>query len=123
MLYVGCSVCRNVTYLVCAGQLFPHVPVPITRTPMGISCNFCGPLPLFFTCTICWTRQALYLPGLNPMQIKPMLNQTQYIAPVVQANPGLGQPEMNRKFSDVAKDILKIGIEVAVQQSVKAWLK
>ena len=120
MLYAGCSVCQGVTPLWCSGQFMPHMPVPAVATQTGYNCQVCGALPPIFTCTYCWTRQLLYLPGSQQTQPSPSV--TQYMAPVVQANPGLGQHELNSKFSDVAKKALvDIGKECAIS-FFKAWL-
>ena len=126
LLYVGCSVCRNVVPLFCGGQFMPHAPVPTTSSSMGFSCQICGLIPPFFICTICWTRQMLYLPGSTPTQMQSLPNQTQYIAPVIQANPRMGQPNPNT-FSDVAKEGLKsfggaVG-KALVEQAFRAWVR
>jgi hypothetical protein len=107
MLYAGCSSCRTIVPLWCAGQFMPHMPVLVAGTAMGPYCNFCGPLPPIFTCTVCWTRQALYLPGMafTPPRWVPGL--TQYVAPVVQAPQGLGQNQLTDLFRNSAMQFLK----------------
>jgi hypothetical protein len=124
LLYVGCSVCRHVIPLFCAGQFMPHPPVPAISTPMGFNCQICGFIPPFVTCTICWTRQMLYLPGTTP-QMQSAPSHTQYIAPVVQANPGTGQPNPSL-FTEVAKEGLKsfggAAGKAVIDQCFRAWL-
>ena len=91
MLYVGCSNCRTIVPLWCAGQFPPHAPLPAMAVPQGVYCGMCGPLPPVFTRTACWTRQMLFLPGsaLTPSSIYPGSNHS--FAPVVQAQPGASQ--------------------------------
>ena len=88
MLYVGCSNCRTIVPLWCAGQFPPHAPFPAMAGPYGVYCGMCGPLPPVFTCTVCWARQMLFLPGsaLMPSSMYPGSNHS--VAPVVQARPG-----------------------------------
>lgn len=120
MLYAGCSVCRGVTPLWCSGQFMPHVPVPAILTPMGFGCQVCGTVPPIFICTFCWTRQQLYFPGSAPTAPAP--GATQYMAPVVQANPDIGQHEVSSKMSDVvAKAAVKVTSEFAIS-AFKAWV-
>lgn len=88
MLYVGCGRCRAIAPLLCAGQFPPHAPLPVMAGPYGCYCGMCGPLSPVFTCTFCWTRQMLFLPGsaFMPPSVYPGSNQN--VAPVVQAQPG-----------------------------------
>src|SRR5215510_10572093 len=91
MLYIGCGNCRTIVPLWCAGQFPPHAPLPVMAGPYGVYCGMCGPLAPVFTCTVCWTRQMLFLPGsaLTPPSMYPGSNQS--VAPVVQAQPGAPQ--------------------------------
>jgi hypothetical protein len=88
MLYVGCGNCRTIVPLWCAGQFPPHAPLPVMAGPYGAYCGMCGPMSPVFTCTICWTRQMLFLPGsaLRHSSMYPGSNRG--IAPAVQAQPG-----------------------------------
>jgi hypothetical protein len=107
MLYVGCSCCRSITPLWCAGRLMPHAPAPAVSIPGGLACQLCGPLAPIYTCTICWTTQMIYLPGSTSIPTQPMAGASQYIAPIVEARPNTDQHELTAKFSDVAKQALK----------------
>jgi hypothetical protein len=129
MLYVGCGSCRVIVPLWCAGQFLPHAPVLVAATPVGLYCNFCGSLPPIFTCTFCRTRQTLYLPGMafTPPRWVPGL--TQYVAPVVQAQQGLGQNQLTGLLKNAAMQFLKevaggfgeqLGQDAA--SAVSAWL-
>jgi|SRR5262245_4558581 len=91
MLFVGCSNCRTIVPLWCAGQFPPHAPLPAMAVPQGFYCGMCGPLSPVFTCTVCWTRQMLFLQGsaFTPSSVYPGSNHS--VAPVVQARPGASQ--------------------------------
>jgi hypothetical protein len=91
MLYVGCGSCRTIVPLWSAGQFYPHAPVPTMAVPQGCYCGMCGPRSPVFICTVCWTRQMLFLPGsaFMPPGVYPGSNYS--VAPVVQAKPGASQ--------------------------------
>jgi len=91
MLYVGCSNCRTIVPLWCAGQFPPHAPLPVMAFPQGAYCGMCGPLAPVFTCTVCWTRQMLFFPGSAFMPSSPYPGSNHSVAPVVQAQPGESQ--------------------------------
>lgn len=99
MLHVGCSACGSVVPLGCAGQFMPHMPIHVVQTASGIYCQFCGIMPPFFTCTMCWTTQPLYLGG----GLDPGFAGYQFAAPVVTAPPGTGQDVLAGLFKGVAK--------------------
>ena len=107
MLFTGCSCCRSIVPLYCGGQFVPHVPVPVGATPMGPCCNFCGLLAPVFVCTVCWTRQALYLPGSRFAPPVGVPGLSQYVAPVVQAPMGTGQNQLSGLFQSVASQFFK----------------
>lgn len=123
LLYVGCSYCRGITPLLCAGQFMPHVPIPAIRIPMGVGCQLCGPFPPIFTCGLCGTTQVLYFPGTTSMPTQPMPGVTQYAAPVVPAPQGASQQEVSGKLSSVAaKAAISVG-ETAAKELFKAWFR
>ena len=63
-----------------------------------------------------------YIPELNPTVTKPIPGVSQYMAPVVQANPGSDQHELNSKFSDYAKKAaVDVGKEFAIS-ALKAFM-
>lgn len=109
MLYVGCSNCRAIVPLWCSGQFPPHAPLPVMAIPQGVYCGMCGPLPPVFTCTVCWMRQMLYLPGsaLSPSSQYPGSNLN--VAPVVQAQSGASQ--------DFVLDLLKQALSGFAKQA------
>jgi hypothetical protein len=88
MLFVGCSSCRSIGPLWCAGQFMPHMPVAAEPSAWGPMCGFCGVMPPYFTCMRCGAVQWMYLVGTAPPQAMP---QGQLIAPVVHAPQGEGQ--------------------------------
>lgn len=96
MLYAGCSCCRSIIPLYCAGQFMPHGPVPLQASPMGPYCGWCGTIPPVFTCMNCGTFQGLYLPGMGAPPPGRLL------APVVQAS---SQPSTNW-VAGAAKDMV-----------------
>ena len=91
MLFVGCSFCRSIGPLVCAGQFMPHMPVPVEPSAWGPACGYCGPMPPVFTCSRCFTQQWLLLQGAAPPQ---GMQQGQAFAPVVQAPAGAGESQV-----------------------------
>ena len=103
MLHAACSGCGAIVPLFCAGQFFPHMPFYVQLSPMGILCNFCGILPPIFTCTLCGTRQSIYLQGsnFNPQQV--MAAGISKIAPVVQSAPNAKEGTVKQLVKDAAK--------------------
>lgn len=114
MLYVGCSYCRSVVPLWCAGQFLPHVPLPAAASPQGVYCNLCGPLFPVFTCTFCWARQMLFLPGVTSVPSSLCPGPTANIAPVIQAPPGASPSVLSDLFKQAASGFLsQLGKEAA----------
>ena len=114
MLYVGCGFCRAIVALWCSGQFMPHVPVLVVRSPMGVYCSMCGPRPPFFTCTFCWMRQMLFLPGsaFAPSAMLPGQNMT--MAPVVQVQPGTPENLVSKFISEMTAGFAnQFGTELA----------
>jgi|SRR3954453_5491871 hypothetical protein len=103
MLVAGCSACRNMVPLMCAGGFPPHPPFPVEMTPFGPGCRFCGPLQPVFTCTICGTFQALYLPGMAPPA--PAFGAPQLTAPVVQASQSAPKSEWRVLIETAVKEV------------------
>jgi len=85
----------------------PHAPLPVGASPMGPYCGFCGILAPVFVCTVCWTRQALYLPGAPFAPPVGVPGLSQYIAPVVQAPQGAGQNQLSGLFQTAASQFVK----------------
>jgi hypothetical protein len=119
MLYAGCSRCRSIIPLYCAGQFMPHGPVPLQAARTGPHCAWCGPIPPVFTCMNCGTFQGLYLPGMGAPPAGARL-----LAPVVQAR---SQPSSSW-FAGAAKDMLREAMSSFSQQfgqnaanSMGAW--
>lgn len=106
MLYVGCSNCRSIVPLLCAGNFPPHAPLPVMSGPYGAYCSFCGPLLPFFTCTICWARQMLYIPGSPFVPPTSYLGSNPNIAPVVHAQPGASHNQLFDLIRDVLPDLV-----------------
>lgn len=98
MLYVGCSGCQRVIPLLCAGQLFPHVPLEAIQTPIGVGCILCGAVPPVFTCLTCFTTQRLYVQGAQ-FTLPAVQAQGQKVAPVVAAPQGVSE--------SIVKDMLR----------------
>jgi hypothetical protein len=114
MLYVGCSNCRSIVPLWCAGQFPPHAPLPAVAGPLGAYCGVCGPMLPVFTCTVCWARQMLFVPGsaFTPSSIYP--GSTLSVAPVVQAQPGASHDLLSTLFKQAASGFLsQAGSELA----------
>src|SRR5262249_4359080 len=90
-LVVGGVICRKWGPLGGGVSSPPHPPLPAMAGPYGCYCGICGPLPPVFTCTVCWTRQMLFLPGsaFTPPSMYPGSNLS--VAPVVQAQQGASQ--------------------------------
>jgi hypothetical protein len=124
MLYVGCSNCRRVDALWCAGRFMPHPPVYVEPSPMGPYCGYCGPLPTIFTCFYCGAVQAMYMPGMTTPQLTGP-GSTQLVAPAFQAAPGASQAQVNYGLKQAADTFLgAAGKEVGHQAAsfVAAWL-
>ena len=122
MLYVGCGFCRAIVPLWCSGQFMPHLPVLVVRGPMGVYCGMCGLLPPFFTCTFCWMRQMLFLPGIavTPSAMSPGQNMT--MAPVVQVQPGTPENLVPNFINELTAGFAKqFGSELA-SMVFRGWL-
>jgi len=114
MLYVGCGFCRAIVPLWCAGQFMPHMPILVVSAPMGIYCSICGLLSPFFTCTFCWTKQMLFLPGAAFPLPGVFPGSTVNIAPVVQAQPGTPNNVISGLFKELATGFTsQVGKEAA----------
>ena len=124
MLFAGCSSCRSIVPLWCAGQFMPHVPVPVEPSPMGPYCQFCGQMPLIFLCTVCGTRQGLYMPGMAAPPA-PAMGAAPLVAPVVQAPQAASHGEVHDLImSFVREGVSAMGKGVGQQagQSMGAWM-
>ena len=100
MLYVGCSFCRNIGPLLCAGSFPPHPLMSAFQGPMGALCPFCGPMLPWFACGRCGSRQMMFFPTASsffPPQVSPGVMPS--LAPVVQAAPGMSGNQLNSLFS------------------------
>ncbi len=104
MLFVGCSSCRSIGPLWCAGQFMPHMPVAAEPSPWGPTCGFCGVMPPYFTCMRCGAVQWMYLAGTAPPQALP---QGQLVAPVVQAPQGAGEGDIKSLLMKLANQAAK----------------
>jgi hypothetical protein len=106
MLYVGCGHCRAVLPLLCQGSFMHPLPVPVFSGPMGTICPYCGPLPPMFTCSVCGIAQMLVVPGAGlAMPTGPVAPGV--FAPVVQANPGMGQGQIEALLTEAGKAFAK----------------
>jgi hypothetical protein len=105
MLYVGCSNCRSIGPLWCAGQMMPHYPMAAEPSAWGPACGFCGVMPPYFTCMNCRTTQWLYLQGTAVPQQATMPGQM--VAPVIQAAPNAQPHELKSLCADFASSFLK----------------
>jgi hypothetical protein len=120
MLFAGCSNCRSIAPLWCAGQVMPHAPLYVESSPMGPYCGWCGPMPPVFTCFNCGTRQGLYMSG---MAVPRALGQG-LVAPVFAASEGTSQNQLVRGLIGVAKVFVNEAAEQAGQNvgdCVTAW--
>ena len=124
MLFAGCSSCRSIVPLWCAGQFMPHAPMPVEPSPMGPYCQFCGQMPPIFLCTVCGTRQGLYMPGMAAPPA-PAMGAAPLVAPVVQAPQAASHGEVHSLImSFVREGVKSMGGEVGQQagQSMSAWM-
>jgi hypothetical protein len=120
MLVAGCSNCRSIAPLWCAGQVMPHAPLYVEPSPMGPYCGWCGLMPPVFTCFQCGTRQGLYMTG---MAVPRALGQG-LVAPVFAASEGTSQNQLVRGLIGVAKIFVNEAAEQAGQNvgdCVTAW--
>jgi hypothetical protein len=124
MLFAGCSSCRSITALWCAGQFMPHMPTPVEPSPTGPFCRFCGQMPPVFTCMVCGTRQGLFVPG---MAAPPSAGQAApLVAPAVEAPPGASEGEVHGQLrSYVSEFVTSLGKGVGQElgQSMGAWMR
>jgi hypothetical protein len=117
MLFVGCSSCRSIGPLWCAGQFMPHMPVGAAPSPYGPMCGYCGVMPPYFTCTRCGAVQWMYLAGTPPPQALP---QGQLVAPVVQAPQGAAEGEVKGIVMEFAGAVAKSAGE-GLGQRMAGW--
>lgn len=102
MLAAGCSNCRSIAPLWCAGQFMPHAPLYVEPSPMGPCCAWCGLMPPVFTCFACGTTQGLYMPGMAVPQTRgPGL-----LAPVISTSEGASQGQIARLMTGAVKTLL-----------------
>lgn len=99
MLYTQCSVCRAIGPLMCAGTMFPHVPLPTVRTPYGATCPGCSSVMTGFLCPCCLTAQYLLVPGV-PAPTPAPRGGSQAYAPVVQAGQGASTSMLKSVFKE-----------------------
>ena len=116
MLFVGCSSCRSIGPLWCAGQFMPHMPVAAEPSPYGPACGFCGVMSPYFTCMQCGAVQLMYLAGAAPPQA-----QGQLVAPVVQAPQHAGQGDVKHLVMEFVTGVLKGAGDQVGQQAMGAW--
>lgn len=121
MLHVGCSYCRSIVPLWCAGQFLPHVPLPAAANLHGVYCNLCGPMFPIFTCTFCWARQTLFLPGVTSVPSNQYLGSTANIAPVVQAPSGASPSLLTDLFKQAASGFASQMGKEAYRALSQAW--
>lgn len=107
MLFVGCGSCRSVVQLLCTGQFMPHFALQVVSNGVAVFCPQCGPMPLIFTCYVCWTRQPLYLSGsnFNPTQFVNM--DMRSVGLVVQAKPNSNKSEVRELMKNCAMQFFK----------------
>jgi hypothetical protein len=105
MLYVGCSNCRRVDALWCAGQFMPHAPMYVEPSPMGPFCGVCGPLPQIFRCMYCGAVQAMYMPGMAAPQLTGP-GSAQLVAPAFQAAPNASPSHVDSGLKQCANAFL-----------------
>jgi hypothetical protein len=120
MLVAGCSNCRSIAPLWCAGQFMPHAPLYVEPSPMGPACGWCGLMPPVFTCFQCGTRQGLYMPGMAVQQaMGPGL-----VAPVFATSEGASQNKIVSGLVGVAKVFVNEAVKQAGQNvgdRMTAW--
>ena len=124
MLFAGCSSCRSIVPLWCAGQFMPHVPVPVEPSPVGPYCQFCGQMPPIFLCTVCGTRQGLYMPGMAAPPA-PAMGAAQLVAPVVQAPQAASHGEIHNLIMSFVREGVSAagkGFGQQMGQSMGAWM-
>jgi hypothetical protein len=125
MLFAGCSSCRSIVPLWCAGQVMPHMPVPVEPSPMGPYCRFCGQMPPIFTCMVCGTTQGLFMPGMAAPPA-PAMGAGPLVAPAVQAPEAASQGDVRSLImSFVREGVSSMGEQVGqeVGQSMGAWMR
>lgn len=86
MLSAQCAYCRSVTTLVCTGRVMLHPAMACIATPLGVACQWCGPMPPVYTCSACFGTQTLAGPA--PAQGPAFPGAQAAVAPVTQAGPG-----------------------------------
>jgi hypothetical protein len=124
MLFAGCSSCRSIVPLWCAGQFMPHVPMPVEPSPVGPYCQFCGQMPPIFLCTVCGTRQGLYMPGMAAPPA-PAMGAAPLVAPVVQAPQAASHGEVHDLIMSFVREGVSAagkGAGQALGQRVGAWM-
>jgi hypothetical protein len=125
MLFVGCSSCRSVAPLWCAGQFMPHMPTPVEASPTGPFCRFCGQMPPIFTCMVCGTRQGLLVPGMAAPPV-PAGSAAPLVAPAVEAPPGASEGQVHSQLSSFVSDFVSSvgkGVGQEFGQSMSAWMR
>jgi len=120
VLFAGCSNCRSIVPLFCAGKFMPHVPVPVEPSPMGPCCGFCGPMPPVFMCTICGTVQGLYMQGMSTQAMQ-QPGVGPLVAPVVQSHGSPSQSEF-RHFVHELVGGLGSSLGGIAGQRMGAWM-
>jgi hypothetical protein len=124
MLFAGCSSCRSIVPLVCAGQFMPHMPTPVEPSPMGPYCPFCGQMPPFFTCTVCATTQGLFMPGMAAPPA-PAMGAGPLVAPVVQAPQATSHGEVRELIMSFVREGVGAAGKAVGQgagQTMAAWM-
>ena len=106
MLYAGCSNCRSIVPLWCAGRFMPHMPAMVEPSPMGPYCAVDGPLPPIFTCMMCGMTQGLYVQGMSAPPSMPMGAQS-LVALAVQAPPNAPQGQVKGLVAQCASEFVK----------------
>jgi hypothetical protein len=94
----------------------PHMPTPVEPSPMGPFCRWCGQMPPVFLCTICGTRQGVYMPGMPAPQVSGW-GGPQLVAPVVQAPQNASQGNVHGLMVEFARGAGGAAVDV-----MKAWL-
>lgn len=120
MLVAGCSNCRSIAPLWCAGMFMPHAPLYVEPSPMGPQCAWCGPMPPVFTCFQCGMRQGLYVPGMAVSRaLGPGL-----VAPAFATSEGASQNQVVSGLIGVAKTFVNEAAKQAGQNvgdRMTAW--
>jgi hypothetical protein len=125
MLFAGCSSCRSVVPLWCAGQFMPHMPTPVEPSPAGPYCRWCGQMPPIFMCMVCGTRQGLYVPGMAAPPA-PSMGAAPLVAPAVQAPQGASEGQVRGLIMTFVREgLASMGQQVGqdVGQSMGAWMR